>query len=68
MHGSGIWHNAGSRYFYSIVLQILIPIIGRQIKDNFKKVADKIEGTIMIAPESCTLYYVLAFFIIYLFF
>ena len=30
-----------------------------QVKDNFKRVVGKMDGTVMIAPESCTLYYAL---------
>jgi len=30
-----------------------------EVKENFKRVVGKMEGTVMIVPESCTLYYVL---------
>lgn len=28
-----------------------------EVKENFKKVVNKLDGTMMIAPESCTIYY-----------
>lgn len=30
-----------------------------EVKDNFRRVTGKMDGTVMIAPESCTLYYAL---------
>ncbi|MBM3703040.1 MAG: hypothetical protein FJW63_08665, partial [Actinobacteria bacterium] len=30
-----------------------------EVKQNFKRIINKMEGTVMIAPESCTLYYAL---------